>query len=228
MRKLPIHQVIFSTQRQMNLAVGRVSQFSADPELQGRVFTLERMIEVDRRLRKVSPRAAGYLDYWDGHNLSKQDFKRFLKAGFKDISREESALLSIVRRLPADAQVVATFGKNDHILAHEIVHGLYDHWPKYRREVNAAIRRHRAPRIRRALVKMGYLSSTYPTEINAYLTTGVESSLRMFGPDERKLRTELDLLLRKHLGHGFMFKDKKTGLERVLKLIHVIRFPLAA
>lgn len=222
MEKLPIYHVVFPSRRTMNLAVGRVSEHGENAAFRGKVFGWDELEDWWRRLR--GKKSGRFVDYWDGYNIPVSGFKPFLDGRFEDLNAEERALLRIVRRFPARAYVIATFGKGG-VLAHEVVHGLFYHRPAYRRaverKVRAALRAGTIPNIVAALDRMGYGRHTRIDEVNAYLCTWVEPTERMLGPGERALRRELRAVLREHFGFLLLGDE---GRRRAESLVHRVKF----
>jgi hypothetical protein len=219
-----MYHVAFKDRRTMNLAIGRVSEHSENPVLTGRVFTWDELDAWWKTAR--GKKRTAFIDYWDGFNVPVSAFAPFFDGRFDDLNAQERALLRIVRRLPRRAYVVATAkDSGGHILAHEVVHGLFACLPAYRAEVThvirAAMRRGEARNIVAALLRMGYGKQTLVDEINAYLMTRVEAGERMFGSGERRLRPILRGILRRHLGHAFR---GETGRRKASALVHEIAF----
>lgn len=206
----------------MNLAIGRVSEYGENPEFRRKVFTWE---VLERWWKDHTGGKKGlFIDYWDGFNIPVNAFRPFFDGKFPDLNVREKALLRMVRRMPARSYVIATARKTG-VLAHEVVHGLFYHDRDYRRDVERAVgdamRRKRIPRIIAALTRMGYAPHTHVDETNAYLAIHVESSERMLGRGERKLRAELRGILRRHFGSSLR---GKAGERFAAALVHRVPF----
>lgn len=217
-KKYPIHHVSFPTRHLVTSTFLRFQEHYESPEFAGKAFTLEEYMDWYAATRG----AFTYCEDWSGFNLPSSVFAPFRAGKFDPLTRKESWLLGLFEGTEEPFYVIGTIDGGD-ALAHEIVHGLFSTAPGYADEVRAALKTHPLPKMRAALLKMGYAAHVVDDELNAYLLTGLASELK--GKDQAEARRARKAL-RTIFVARFGIDPGTPGGERLLaSRIRHYRFP---
>lgn len=214
--KLPIFLVSFPDQHTACSTMMRFQEHYESPRFRGKIFDRE---EFEDWYATDRGKFTYYAD-WSGFNIPSRVLKPFKKGAFDPLTRKEKAFLRLVgSRAKGASYVIGCIRGDAETLAHECVHGLFAIFPKYRKDVVAAIARHPAVLLRKKLGRMGYHPDVFDDEINAYLLTG---ALRVFPYDACKgpLADELMDVFERHFG----YRLDTAGTARLCRKVQRLRF----
>ena len=120
--------------------------------------------------------------------------------------------------VPGDFYIIGVLDVDAASLRHEIVHGLYYLFPKYRCKVIACVKRFNPKRVKKELKYDHYYHPSVITdEINAFAVTGLKI-LRV--RDMKRLRLVLRQIFVEHFGFSIERKD----LPALLAMVHAVKF----
>jgi hypothetical protein len=204
-----VDQFTFKTQYEACATFMRLQEFyeSKFRDIKGKYFTLEHFM--DRYARDTGNFT--YTSDWGGFNIPGHVAKHFFSTFKSNILLEKELRLKelLKHRLKTNEPfyIIALYGDtpNEQYLNHEICHALYYLNKDYKLETDKLVRK--LPKdIKRIMVAWlkdnGYVRSVITDEINAYLSTSSEGSLRgWFGgqvADGYKLYESLRISYRFH------------------------------
>ncbi|MFA6604088.1 MAG: ABC transporter ATP-binding protein [Patescibacteria group bacterium] len=217
--KQPIYHLSFPNQYLLTATFLRFQEHHESPKFRGRIFDWEEYMDWYAGQKGNF----SYLQDWSGFNIPSTVFAPFLAGAFDPLTRKEAALIESVRGLPEPFYVIATIQGNSRAMAHEIIHGLYFVRPDYRQAVEACLAGQDTLRLRGCLGQLGYHEAVFNDEINAYVLTGLEASMR--GPDVRRLKRALRRVFADHFGFD---PGTKAGASRLAASIHHFRSAIGA
>lgn len=198
-----IWAIYSDTQPEIGRAFVRFQEYYENAELKGRKDLTVGVIEQWWDATKA-PDEEDYYDHWVGFNLPGRVFVEMatspeFRAGFSlwqffaDASyyprwhKEEDALLEVLNDIPAaelvDGYFIGLWKDSKEVLNHEIAHGLFTTNGAYKSEQMynlSKLPKEIYDRIRKDLVDCGYHPEVVHDEIQAYLSTYVDSLAEKF------------------------------------------------
>lgn len=172
--------VEYPNNKELNLATYRSDSFwEGDPSLVGRKFSTDEWLDTisddngNFNIYEWQGVMQGYLEYWDGMNMSLTDFNRFVKKFNGELSQREKDVKKFADKLDRGGYIiyVATGGLVT-TLRHEFAHAFAYVYPEYKKSVQAIVDSI-TPEIKdkfiRGLAMSGYNPDVYNDEIQAYI-----------------------------------------------------------
>jgi hypothetical protein len=194
----------------------RFQEHYESPKFRGKVFTREEFEDWYAATRGTFT----YYADWGGFNFPSRVLGPFKGGAFDPLTEKEQALLELVRKhAKGDSYVIGCIKGDAQTLAHECVHGLFAIFPKYRKDVLAAIARHPTELLRKKLGRMGYHPDVFDDEINAYLMTGA-TNIFPFGTCKGPLYRELMATFERHFG----YRLDDAGTRRLTRKVQRLRY----
>jgi len=212
--KYPIFLLSFPNEYLMAATFMRFQEHYESPEFRGRVFDLETFMD----WYAGEHDGFTYFEDWGGFNLPDAALRPFFEGRFDPLTRKETALLDLFRRVPPPYYVIA--GENDENVAHEIVHGLFYVVPEYGRAVRECLKRYELSKAWRALEEIGYSSAVFDDEVNAYCLTGLYDGLKAAKRTLKAARRELAKIFESFFG----FEPRPKNWPKLLAMVHQVKF----
>ena len=193
--KIENHNIIhikFDKPQWQNWGWIRIQEFYESPDNLVRGFhnTIEHIIE--REL--FNNNEFTYLQDWDGFNVPGHIWDLFFIKHSQDVRDIEKEMANAVANLVDTNSIYYVIGSSakSHrsTIHHEIRHGLWYLYDDYRREILEVLSRYKLDGLKRDLKKMGYCDEVIDDEIQAYVLTGLDQSMR---------KTKEIVQLKKHL-----------------------------
>lgn len=225
MQRFDIVVVEFPTQFLMCWAMMRPSEFSESDDFQGRIgFTKGEFLAADTRRRRKLGHVDDYLRDWVGFNIPAVVLMPFREGGFDPLDAEEQKLLEITAHYTFGSNIVAVCDEKPDLpnLKHEVVHGLWQLCEDYKHDAQRIVQDPITEPLRGLLQRDSYAEHALDDEVNAYVLTGLGEYARKCDASAlRAMRQDLDRTFKRHFG----FSMRRASRERVLTLVHVVRFP---
>lgn len=193
LEKVPGHEIYHFRFRKcvwLAMAFIRIQEFyeSPDATVRGGHNTLEDLI--DRELQEKGEWT--YLDNWGGFNVPGHVWNHFFSR-YPDVRPKEDAMRrELGRAAPADLFYVVGSPADEPVstMEHEFRHGLWYLYDGYRRPMIELMRRYPTAGLRKQILKLGYHPSVIDDEVQAYVLTGLEETMRET-KEIKELRREL-------------------------------------
>lgn len=179
--------------RDVCLALHRLSAFYESPILAGKRFTHDQWLETimdgegNMNIYEWFGEFYSYFQYWDGFNLPKKVLDKF-ECVFKDsLTDREKAIIKAARKLPHDGYIIAlTENGLQTTRRHEFAHALFYTIKAYKQEslaVVASMPQSLKDKIWANLQRYGYSLDVLSDEIEAYLVAFDEEESPVYFPD---------------------------------------------
>lgn len=125
--------LVYKTQSELTRAFVRVQEHYESPKFKDKIFTLGEY----REWYAGEYGTWSYFSDWEGFNVPLKVFEKFIRGSFDPLMKEEQELIEIIRYIPDDYYVIATFeaAKAD-VREHELAHALYATDAPYRARVD--------------------------------------------------------------------------------------------
>ncbi len=207
-----IYHLIFPSQWQLAKTLLRFQEHFESPKFRGKIFSLD---EFKRWYIANSPlgKKTGKFTYcrdWDGFNIPSKILLPFYKGRFDPLSIEEQSLLRLFKNKRKGRFYIVATSKNSsqHLLNHEIAHGLYYTNPAYKREVTRILNKI-DKKVEKKIIDYlakyggGYHPSVWADEIHAHIVANL-SYLKKQGVDAYellKINKELNDVFNKYFKH---------------------------
>ena len=163
-----IYHLSFPNQSMMNASFLRPQEYFESPQFRGKVFTTDQF-----KSWYSSTRPHGQFSYyndWSGFNLPNDTLEPFFQGAFGEISPLEKIIIEPFRGMRGPFYLIGTLlGDVRNTLRHELAHALYHTNPKYREEVEEALRGENLTAINRCLKGLGYHRLRWKDEAHAYI-----------------------------------------------------------
>lgn len=194
----------FETQKELTLHMFRFSEFfEGEKGIRGKKFAIDTFID------KYSD-DKGYLDYfgyWEGYNIPKTEFDKFLKLYEGDYTKREIEVIKVVKGLPENGYIIASKVGDPITLKHEQGHGLFYENKDYREEAMNIVMSMPSKLITRYQIdlrKKHYCDDVLLDEIHAYILAYNSDDQKDLFPDikfneVRKYKNQLNDLYNKFL-----------------------------
>lgn len=138
-KDLPIVMLTYKTQNELARAFVRVQEFYESPAFKGTIFTLGQF----REWYAAKHGTWSYYKDWNGFNVPSKMFELFIRGTFDPLSKEEKALIKIVKYIGDGQYVIATHKDADNEVGeHELAHALYACDRQYRSNVDRYFKEH--------------------------------------------------------------------------------------
>ncbi len=221
--KPKIFLVVFARQYDLTSTLLRIAEFEESPEFKNKAFTHTEY--ADWYANQYG--AFTYYTDWDGYNLKPSSLKPFYRGKFDPLIEKEKLFLDLFRdyfKRRKSFYIVAINAEKNSLstLRHEFIHALFYLYPEYRKIVIRYLRTRAedAPVFYNLLKKMGYHSSLYRDEFNAYLTTGLTPSFKGLKRKARSFARDLQAIFREYFGYSI----ERASKARIFKEVEVIYF----
>lgn len=189
-----IHLRFFS-QESLCRTMCRPQEHYESPEFKGTVFTLGQL----RDWYTKEYGAWSYYSDWGGFNIPVKALVAFADGLFDPLTQEEAYLLGVCTGADAKYIIATHEGSDDDTVYHELSHAMFSMIPQYRDEVLHELEQYNLKPLLGYLEKLGYHSSVWLDECNAYIG---ESSAYLKSkkiPFPMRLRAELKRIKRKYM-----------------------------
>lgn len=181
--------LLYPTQDMMNLTHVRVQEHYENPELKGKIFTLEQFVPV--YMRQKNRDTFTYFQDWNGCNTPSRAMTAFFEGRFDPLSQEEHDLFTYLRTIKQPFYLIATHrspfsipGMSQiGIVRHELAHGLFEIGESYRKEARAILSRFDTRGLAEHLKDEVYDESVLEDEMHAQAVYS-RPSAREFIPDQ--------------------------------------------
>lgn len=187
----------FPSAEDMNRAFCRVTGYLECPKFKGTTFTLGEY----RKWYSAEYGSWSYDNDWSGHNIPWTGMEPFIEGLFDPLSEDEQVIVDLFKFKPKPFYIIAMHNDaRSTVYDHELAHALYGTNPKYRAEVEAAIKPHwrKLRPVHELLKELGYSPKVFMDETHAYV--GVDNAYL----DDKKVKypkelsNKLKSIFRKH------------------------------
>lgn len=176
-----ILHLVFTKQTDMAKTMLRFQEYYESPnsKFRNNTFSLNEFKKWYRTTKKHGK--FSYYQDWGGFNVPGYVFKPFLAGQFKNLTRQEKQILSLVKNHNLDkVSLIATLKDNDS-LRHETAHGLFYTQPRYKKRVLQILKYARLNKLKKHLLKHGYCREVLMDECHAYLLDEAENFYKQLG-----------------------------------------------
>jgi hypothetical protein len=215
MRK-KIHLVLFKTQYRLAATFMRFQEHYDSPKFRGKIFSVEEFM--DWYAEKNG--GFSYFEDWTALNFPSKILRPFYAGRFDPLIDKEKALLNLFAKVRGRFYIIGAVenskGFTD-LLRHEFVHGLFYTATGYRRDVLNCLRGRDIADFEKSLADMrvGYHSSVFLDEINAYVLTTPDGLAAVSAEQIEELRAALREIFFRHFGYHLDEKDDGFILDEI-------------
>ena len=146
---------------------------STNPNFRNKIFTFGQL----RHWYSETYGANNYQSTWIGFNFPSKVLVPFKEGLFDPLTIEESRLLDLLRYRHDDFYIIGAQTKST--LRHELSHALYASNPKYRKEINNFVTKHKKKlqKTIQYMLEKGYHKDVINDEIQAYITDNDDTDI---------------------------------------------------
>lgn len=169
-----IVHVRFKTQKELAETLIRFQEYYESPKFKNKIFTLG-------EIRQYYCNRFGSFTYFEdtaGFNFPSSSLKPFYSGLFDPLTKGEQKFLDTFKNRPDNFYIIGTYTEEadyeTECINHELAHALYHTNPKYKKDVEKALKSTNTDRMFKGLTKIGYHLDVCLDEAHAYLATGVD------------------------------------------------------
>jgi hypothetical protein len=178
----------FETQKELSLSLCRFSEFAEGGDiLRSKKFNMDEFLDS----YMDDDGEIDFFSYFDGFNIPMRSITKFVCTFKHDLSKRELAVLDSLKGIEESGYVIGVVKHDQHTLAHEVVHFVYDEVPVYRRQaimIINSIPNKMFTKMRKGLMDSYYAEDVIYDEINAYLVAYSKSDAKDLFPGVRRWR----------------------------------------